>query len=156
MIYLWLFLLSCLSGVLYRLGGWGGEGREKYPNVPGWVFDSKARDVGCSLVAVGTVGLLGLLPPAPWWAYLLSFLLLFGALTTYWDFLFGYDNFYMHGAMCGLAFAPFMWFGEPLELGIRILVLGTLMGVWSGIVGKDWLEEFGRGFFIPITLITLC
>jgi len=155
MVYLWLFLASCLSAVLYRMGGMGDEGRKKFPNVPAWFFDSKARDIGCSLVTVGITGGLSLLPNSPWWAYLLSFLLLFGALTTYWDFLFGYDNFWMHGAMCGLAFAPFMWFDEPLALGIRIAVLAILMGAWSAVVGKDWLEEGGRGFFLPITLVNI-
>jgi prepilin signal peptidase PulO-like enzyme (type II secretory pathway) len=104
------------------------------------------------LVTVGITGILGLVSGSPWWTYLLSFLLLFGALTTYWDFITGEDNFYLHGFGCGLAFAPFMWFDEPLALAVRIAVIAIGMGVWSAIVGKDWLEEMGRGFLLPSTL----
>ena len=82
----------------------------------------------------------------------MSFLLLFGALTTYWDFVFGYDNFFAHGFMCGLAAAPLIFYGEPLALGIRLVILSLGMGVWSLIVGKDWLEEGGRGALLPLTL----
>lgn len=142
---------SLLSGLLYRLGGWGGPGRVKCPNLPGWFFDTKARDIGCAIVGFSMMKFtLGII--APWWIHLISFILLFGALTTYWDELFGYDNHYFHGAMCAAAYLPYCFYGDPLAIGLRVLVCGLLMGAWSKLIGKDWVEEGGRGFILIFTL----
>ena len=150
MTLVWLILLSILSGVLYRLGGWGGEGRAKFPNLPEWLFDTKARDIGCAIVSFGAVLVVGI--HAPWWIHLISFLILFGVLTTYWDFLFGFDNFWFHGFACGAAYLPYAFYGEPVSMISRTFILAILMGAWSLAVGNDVLEEFGRGFVLPITL----
>jgi hypothetical protein len=164
MIYLWIVLLSIVSGVGYRCGGYGNEGRIKYPNLPTWFFDTKARDILCAFCAVIAYGLLqtpfSFFADFIWLAYLFSFLLTFGALTTYWDFIFIKDNYWVHGFMIGLAFFPLaIVTGDWIVLAIRSLVLAVGMGLWSlynkpiGPWGEDETEEFGRGFLIPISLL---
>jgi hypothetical protein len=155
MIALWIILLALVSALFYRLGGMGGYGRSTYPNVPGWVFDTKARDLGCPLVALGAMFVMGIANVVPWWINLISFLLCFGALTTYWDsvpFNKGKDNFYMHGAGIAIAYLPYIvgvgWVGPV----VRVVVLTVAMGVYQRLVGKDWLDEGGRGFLIVATL----
>ena len=163
MIYLYIFLISIISGILYRFGGWGGSGRDEHPGWPGWLFDTKARDIGCAICAIGAAAAIGI--SAVWWAYLLAFLLTFGACTTYHDEMFynwmkSKDNHWIHGFVIGLAFSPIAivtggWF--PFLL--RSLVLAILMGLWSLYNppvwnwGEDVTEEFGRGFLIPITML---
>lgn len=139
--WLWIILGSVLSGVLYRLGGHGKP------------WNTKVRDFGCPIVAwaVLTYAMeLNFL----WWIHLISGLLLFGALTTYWDKVFRKDNFYAHGFMCGLAYFPYC-FDELSILWMlaRAVVLGVLMGVWCHILfTNDVTEEVGRGAFIVLTL----
>jgi hypothetical protein len=100
---------------------------------------------------------MGIANVVPWWINLISFLLLFGSLTTYWDevpFNNGKDNFYMHGGAIALAFLPYAIVGGvawPAML-IRIAVLTVGMGVYQRLVGLDWLDEGGRGFLIIATL----
>ena len=150
---IYIILLSLLSALFYRLGGWGNEGRVAFPHIPKWVFDTKARDIGCAIVCFISTIVIGV--HAAWWVHLIAFLLLFGALTTYWDSVFGHDNFYMHGLMCGLAYFPYMFVCSPLLWGVRAFLLMLLMGFWSRVIGKDWLEEGGRGFLLPITLLLI-
>lgn len=83
-----------------------------------------------------------------------------GALTTYWDNLFGgVDNFYMHGAMVGLGAFPFIWSGVHWwTILVRLIILGGTMGalnIWinkTKIKHKDWIEELFRGFIIMATI----
>ena len=150
MIWLYLILASLVSALLYRLGGWGGEGRRDFPSLPGWLFDTKARDIGCAAVTFGATFIVGL--SAPWWIHLICFLLLFGALTTYWDELFGYDNHYFHGLMCACAYLPYVFFGDPLAIMLRVFAVGLLMGLWSKLITHHVWEECGRGFVLPMTL----
>jgi hypothetical protein len=106
-------------------------------------FNTKCRDLGCPTVLIAYLWfLLGF-----HWIYIAIFGLSFGALTTYWDFLFGYDNFWFHGFMCSLptmllAFYIPWWI--PL---IHIFICTVGMGLWSELIGLDWLEEGGRGVF---------
>jgi hypothetical protein len=82
---------------------------------------------------------------------LLTFGLSFAALTTYWDWLFGYDNFYFNGFMCGLAAIPLLWAGVSVgNLAIRLITSTLGMGLWSKWVGSDVQEEFGRGVLFII------
>ena len=145
-----LIALAILSGILYRLGGWGDEGRAAMPWAPKWLFNTKARDVGCAVVTMG--GMMYFLDN-PWWAHLISFGLLFAALTTYWDFLFGYDNHWFHGFACGLAYFPYAignvgWVG----FGVRCIACAILMGAVSILSDNDVVEEVGRGAVLPLTL----
>ena len=147
-----IFMLTILSGVFYRLGGWGGEGRKKYPSAPAWLFDTKARDIGCTLCCwAGMITLFGL--GIPWYIHLASFLMLFGSLTTYWDFLFGYDNHYIHGLACGVAYFPYAIIsGDWVGFAVRAVALAVSMGLISQLSGDDVIEEVGRGAVLPATL----
>ncbi len=132
--------LSLLSAILYRLGGIGKP------------FNTKIRDLGVPLVASITLYFLGV--KFVWWAYLLHFALLFASLTTYWDELFGYDNFYAHGLFCGLSALPLLATGIPFWIIIlRSIFLSIGMGLWSKFWKWDTMEEAGRGFLIPFTFL---
>lgn len=145
--------LTILSAVLYRLGGWGGEGRERFPNLPEWVFNTKARDVGCALVTFAGYTIYSSFLGVPWFIHLLCFLLLFGSLTTYWDWITGKDNFWLHGLACGLAYVPYGFYtGDWTQIITRCFVLAVLMGGISLISGNDVVEETGRGASLIITL----
>jgi hypothetical protein len=94
-----------------------------------------------------------------WWVYLLSYILTGAALTTYWDELFGYDNFWFHGFAVGLGLLPFICTGIAWWLIlVRAIILAILMGAWCKIkwpkfIRQDWADELGRGAFIILTLI---
>jgi len=159
-----IILLSIASSICYRAGGWGNEGRIKFPRLPGWLFNTKARDVGCGLCTIWAFFLLKptFLPwVSTWMVWVVSILtvpIMLGTLSTYWDELFEYDNFWFHGFMCGVAFFLFAIItGHWIGFTIRCFTLSILMGWWSAIIGLDWLEEGFRGaslvFTIPLLLI---
>jgi len=152
MIWVFLLLISCASAICYRMGGCSPEDLEaEWGWVPGWIRAfPKKRDVGCNLLTAGAAVIVGV--HGPWWAWLLLFGLTWGALSTYWDELFGFDNHWFHGFMIGMSFLPLAFFCEPLSLGIRCLALAILMGGYSKIVTNATWEELGRGFVMPITL----
>ena len=82
------------------------------------------------------------------YCYAISFLLTFGALTTYWHF-----KWFWHGFFIGLAMIPFAWVGIAWWLIlIRAVILGVLMKWWSDREDNDVKEEFGRGVLIVLTL----
>lgn len=141
---------SIISAILYRLGGIGG----KY-------FKSWMRDWVIPVLAYG--GMLFFWHPTIWYGwlmFLLAILLTGGALTTYWDKLFGnIDNFYMHGGMVGLGAIPFAFVGlHWWAILIRAIILCISMGLINKYVNKwnipcsDWIEELSRGFLILITI----
>jgi len=130
--------VSVVCAILYRLGGKKG-------------YNTKFRDLGIPLIATGYLLLLGI--KVPWWAFVAHFGLLFGALTTYWDSVLGYDNFYLHGFMCGLAAFPLCWGGIAWwTIGIRCIVIAVFMGLWCKFWGWDDMEEWGRGASIVASL----
>jgi len=147
--------LTALAGLLYRMGGCGDPCRRKYPKLPTWFFDTKARDIGIPLLCGFPYMAFVLKIAAPWWVHLLAFLTLFGMLTTYWDWMFkGKDNFWMHGFMCG---AAYLWYGIAapelwLWLGVRALLMAVFMGVWCLVFSNDIVEEGGRGGIIIASL----
>jgi hypothetical protein len=78
---------------------------------------------------------------------------MFGALTTYFDEIFGYDNFYAHGAAIAAAYIPYaivsgLWIGCIA----RIVILALAMGIWCKYFSNDDVEEYGRGAFIALSL----
>ena len=80
-----------------------------------------------------------------------------GALSTYWDRLFGYDNFFFHGLVIGLASFPIaIVTGQWWMFAIRSLVLCLWMGIWSGITKDAGLEEAGRYSMIGLTVWMIC
>jgi len=100
--------------------------------------------MGCSglrLIAILIVGV-----KAPWYIHALAFGLCVGAICTYWDFLFGYDNHWFHGFMCGVASLPYVFFTHNWLGFIGVCITTTiLMGLISALSGKAWIEENGRG-----------
>lgn len=129
-------LVACiLSAILYRMGGSD-------------IYDTKWRDIGCSLVFLTMISLIYGVNITMWYLYFIAFGLSWGALSTYWDWLFGYDNFYMHGLGCGLAMLPLIWCGIPWWVIVARIVICTLgMGWWSAKEDNAVKEELGRGVF---------
>jgi len=133
------FIVSLFSALAYRLGG---------------QLQTKIRDLG--LPAIATVYLLILGLKCSWWAYLLHFGLLFGALTTYWkkkDQDAKWWNWLLTGLGYSLSALPIAiatnhWFG----FAIRTITLTAFATFWSEFIGWDILEEGGRGFFITCSL----
>ena len=145
-----LLALSVACAIFYRIGGASQADREKeFPWLPFKPW--KSRDVWSNACVIASLYIVGI--SAPWWAVFLSFGLMWGALSTYWDFAFNdVDNHYAHGAGIGIALAPVMFFDEPLALAVRVIAVAACMGIYSGIVGNATWEELGRGFIMPITL----
>ena len=127
-------IACCASAWLYRAGGQGKP------------YNTKFRDMGCPLVFLCLFWACFGFKIGFWWAYLLTFGLSFGFMTTYWDFLFGYDNFWAHGFMLGLAALPLMIGIAWWLILIRAVFLALGMGLWSKWIGSDVWEERGRGF----------
>jgi hypothetical protein len=143
-------LASLLSGTLYRFGGAAKKG-DKWD----WLRWSKTRDWGCPLIVLGMTFLFGFGASTVWYLHLISFLLAWGALTTYWDDIFGYDNFYVHGFMIGLAFLPYVYSMDPTAwvwFLARAGVMGVFMGLWCDFNDNDIVEEVGRGAIITATV----
>ena len=132
---------SCISAILYRLGG--------SPAGTRW------RDIGCGLVFMATCLAIGLHTSlwATLLAYFLTFGLMWGALASY----FGLDErkygYWAHGLAISLAAAPVAYItGHWIGFGIRCVILTAAITVWSQITSWDTLEEGGRGFFIGATI----
>ncbi len=139
-------LVSCFSGILYRLGGKGKP------------FNTKYRDFGTPLCGMGVLVLYYKpLTFFSWVMWLVWFGLAFASMTTYWDKLFkDKDNFYMHGFMAGLSAFPLFWTGiHWYAILIGAIICGALMGIWSKKISQDWLEESGRGFIYCISRLCL-
>lgn len=133
--------MSCLNALFYRLGGYGKP------------FNTRYRDVGCSLVILATCLILGLF--TSFTAYLITFGLSWGAYASYWksgsDMKFRHWCF--HGVGIALALLPIAYItGNWLGFGLRLFILPPLIAGWSGIIGEVNLEEGGRGFLIVATL----
>lgn len=129
---------AILSGVLYRIGGRGGFANAK-----------QVRRIGCPLVVLGTIALMGV--SAPWWCWLLSFLLMYAS-NSYFDFIDGTDNYYLHGFFFGLSLLPFLGVIAWWSIVIRAIVLGLFMGLWCKYNYDVLMEEGGRGASISLTL----
>ena len=140
-----LYLL--LSGVFGRCGGAAKSGK--------WydfMITSITRDLGCSIIFILTCWMyLGWHP----WIYLIVFGLTWAAFSTYWDFLFGYDNMCFSGFIVGLASLPLLFINVDLW-PILALRIGILAVVWHCLNkylpkkvffwNRDVAEEFTRYF----------
>ena len=135
-----LLFFSCLSALLYRLGGWGHG------------FNTKVRDLGTPFCMIGYMILSGC-----WNGWLiLCFLLMFGAQTTYWKKK-GSDakwfNWLFTGLAYSLAMLPYsLATGNISGFLIRGVVVTLFTVVWSEVIGKAWIEESGRGGVQILTL----
>lgn len=161
MLLLKILIVTCCAlaaSILYRLGGSAKTGR--------WydfIINTKARDFGvpvCSTAALITLcwghPVTSAHPIKFGLALFLSFGLLFGSLTTYWKKK-GTDakwwNWLLTGLGYGLAYLPVaLFFADWWGFAIRVVILAAAIMIWSLAVGKDWLEEGGRGLLIIITL----
>lgn len=147
-------ILTILSALFYRIGGLSKEhAKRDMPWVPSWLVNTKTRDLGCPLTAIGWFGVC--LPLVAWWAYLIAFVVMFGALTTYWDRLFkGKDNFFAHGFGIAVSLLPVVIVSSGLWWGYLAyaVAMPVVMGVWCLIFKNDYVEELGRGAFIVAAL----
>lgn len=129
---MWIIGLCVLSAILGRMGGAKG-------------FNTKYRDVGCSLIKVVILCLLLGFQWKAWWIYLLIFGLHWAAYSTYWDWLFGYDNFWFSGFMVGCALfpacliIPWIWW----IITIHAILLGAYWGCLHKFMKKQFLAWTG-------------
>lgn len=133
---------AIISAVFYRMGGMSG-------------LNTKFRDFGCPITFLGVLFFSGHFT----WLALISAVALFGSLTTYWDSLFGEDNLYFHGLVCGLAMTPLFWAGAHWWAILAYsLTLAITMGSINASTNKahvpfsDWIEELFRGAAIILAL----
>jgi hypothetical protein len=144
MIISWL-MLSLICAILYRLGGIGKP------------FKTWMRD--WLIPPIIYAWLIYFRHPVTWYGWFMilpAIALTGGALTTYLDSIFGYDNFWAAGFLVGLGAFPFIWAGVTWWLIlVRAILLGILWGGWCKIFSNDWVEELGRGAFIALTMLTL-
>lgn len=134
-----LLIASCVSAILYRMGG------DKR-------YNTLYRDIGCATVACILAGHL-----IVWsWTLILCFGLMWGALSTYWKFSKKNCKWY-HWLATGVGYSVAML---PLVIQVgcwkgfisRTIVLGVATMIWSELQSNDIKEELGRGFLIPLTL----
>jgi hypothetical protein len=148
-----LLVLSFISGLLYRFGG-----SEKRGDKWDFLRRSITRDLGCSLLI--TLGINVWLGWMVWWASIIHFGLLWGALSTYWDWLNKerkvWWTWLITGAFYGLACLPFLWDGLPIfSLLLRVVVLGVSTMAWRLVWKWDIAEEFGVGVLLGLTIFLL-
>ncbi len=134
-----------ISGILYRAGGMSKNITTKPIWMPIFMRRSIVRDIGCSVTLLITLWLIIGFNINNWWIYLSTFILSWGALSIYWDNIFGYDNFYVHGLGCGLAALPLIFIIPWWMVIIRLIVCTLGMGMWSRYQKNDVKEEMGRG-----------
>ena len=140
-----IIFLSCCSGCAYRAGG-------------AWWGNKLWRRLGCALIQFIAIFFV-LKISAPWWVHLASIGITWGFLSTYWDGLtpHGEDSHGLHGA--GIAFGMIFYVVTGcipvMAFIVRIFVLGFFMEYWSRGWDQDWIEELGRGFSIPLSLLIL-
>lgn len=150
-------IATVICAILYRAGGMGKEEDAEPKWMPMWMRETWVRDWMIPLVVLGT--LLCFRQPIVWWGWLLVVLTVLpfgGALTTYWDELFGFDNFWFSGFMVGLALFPLYWVGFYWYMILaRALILAVLWGGWCAVFSKDTTEEYGRGAFVALTILLL-
>ena len=142
-------LIACIiSGTLYRAGGMSKDKEANPTWIPMWLRKSWVRDWLCPAFLL--LPLLCFWRPSSLldWGLLLPYYGLSGAaLSTYWDWLFGEDNFYAHGFGCGLAGFCLITFVPWWILTLRLIICTVGMGLWSKWQDNDVWEECGRGVF---------
>ncbi len=130
-------LLVVASAILYRMGGAAG-------------YNTKWRDLGCPLVAVASALVVGLCH----WSLAISFVVMFGAMTTYWKRK-GQDAHWYHWWTTGLiyvvAFLPVAYFLSRIEAFVYYAIfVSTVTALWSALVSNVVWEECGRGAILII------
>lgn len=165
-------VLTFFSGLFYRLGGLGDDGKKLLPFLPEWAFDEQVRRIGCMLCGLAYMllhgyGIKAIVP------HVLAAGAFYGLITTYWDFITGEDNFYLHGFSVGFAYIPYavhttIYGGNVWGMFIlRCLALAGVMGGLNAFLHsqfakrklpkkilkyRDWIEEIARGAAIVLSL----
>ncbi len=149
---LMILALSLLSGCAYRMGGIGGK----------WYLNTKIRDLGCPLCAIGVLLVLKLGTVGPWafMSLIPTFILMYGSLTTYWkrkgDTDVQWYSWTLTGFFYGLSLILFaMASGLWLGFLIRLVALTLLIPIWSEYHDNVWWEEIGRGVLFTGTMVLL-
>jgi len=149
--------LAILSALLYRCGGAGKVGDR-------WDFlrDSWIRDCFCSLITTVAIGLWSHWS-YPWWSYVVHWGLLYGALSTYWDFL-AHDNKNWITWLCtGFAYGvaafvfPIIWMAliRAVVLAVATAVWRQAAWPWLGGVNDAVSDETGVGFILVASVMIL-
>ncbi len=143
-------IATVLCAIMYRLGGMGsGPGQKRIPWLPKIAFNGKVRDWGIPMVCLLWLSLhYGLV----WWQYIGIFGIMWACLTTYWDDLFGYDNFYFHLFCVGLAMLVCLGTIEWYSVVIRAVAMALIGGLICSNTANDDIEELSRGAVIALTL----
>lgn len=146
-----------LYGILTAFFGWtGGRGDDywkEHQKWPRWLLQSWTRDWIIAPLCALFAFLYGV---HSWWLILLI-PATGGALSTYHDSYFGFDNFWMHGFVIGLASFPVAIVnGEWVMWFLRALLLAVWMGGWSASWKNDHIEDLGRYFAIGATMWMIC
>jgi len=135
--------LSLISAVLYRAGGMS---QDEPSWIPKWMRHSWVRDWLCPACTLTPLFILH-----PSWLFILAYVALGGALSTYWDWLFGFDNYWFSGFMCGIAAFMLIWCGYVWWiLLIRAILIALLWGIICTISEDVNVEEYSRGFNLSI------
>ena len=150
-------VISIISTILTAFFGWSGGRGDDYwkahPRWPRWILQSWTRDWIIGPVLAAAAYLLGV---HSFWI-IASILTTGAALSTYWDELFGYDCFWFHGLVIGLAAFPIAFVtGHWWMFGIRALILAAWMGIWSYLIDDAGLEEAGRYAILGATIQMIC
>lgn len=140
----WIFLLlpmTAISGLLYYLGGESG-------------WNTKVRDWGCNTIACALIMSRGF----DHWSILLVWVLMWGALSTYWKK--GTDckwyHWLAHGAGIGASFTPYaIMTGHWTGLIVYTALVAISFAIWSEINDDVRYEASGRGAFMIIYLPAL-
>lgn len=143
-----LMLSAIISAALYRIGG---AGREEIP-----FANSQYRDTGIPILLFLY---LTFIVGATWYLALIVGLAVCGLIRTYWDFIDGNDNMYLHGGGIGVSFIPLAWHGVGLhQIVLYTLILAVSMGALNTFCNRVrvpysvWVEELFRGFIIFVAL----
>ena len=160
--YTLLLIICACSAVLYHLGGLGKDGAKNYPKVPSWLFNSKVRDLGCSVCAIIALCVLRGGFPVNWitaFSLLGWFLLSWAAVSAYWkgDAVdMKARHWFYHGLGIGLSALPLCCIGITWWLVlIRSVALGLTMMAVSEYFENACAEECSRGALIVATLLII-
>jgi hypothetical protein len=145
-------IFTILSSIFYRMGGAGKSG-QWYEDI----LDTKWRDIGVPLCVLMIVSCIG----GYHWSMLLSAVLMFASMTTYWKKKGSSGKWYnwlLTGLFYGLSWTPYALYAhkyQGLALYVIMVSIGTM--VWRELFSDDVVEECGVGaivaFFSPLLVI---
>jgi len=160
---MWIFIVILAAAVLAGILGRCGGAEKKAPDDGwNWLRNTHTRDKG--IAAIFTALMVWMTIKDFNWlylgAYIIGFLALMGALTTYLDEVFGYDNYWAAGALVGFSAVLYPgvsghWIGFVLRMGLLVLIWGLLHKYLPKKVlywGKDVAEEFLRYASVILTI----